>query len=195
MWNIPNVRPEWVQDSVEAGERLPLHPYMMGSAESRVFQGVVAYVDPSVSGPDKARLWAMVSWHGGKVAAAASCPGISVVVTVTPGAGEGEGETARVLPHWVTESVRSRVKLPEKDFCPDCFKTETVAAVNNNDSPEVRNFKRKLSFEDDEASEDSDSQDFFSCNSSVSSSSGGSDLNSNVKKIVHTPRPLKKLRF
>ena len=190
MWNIPNIRPEWVQDSVEAGERLPLHPYTIGSAESRVFQGVVAYVDPSVSGPDKARLWAMVSWHGGKVAAAASCPGISVVVTVTPGA--GEGETARVLPHWVTESVRSRVKLPEKDFCPDCFKIETVAAVNNNDSPEVRNFKRKLSFED-EVSEDS--QDFFSCNSSVSSSSGGSDLNSNVKKIVHTPRPLKKIRF
>ena len=159
-----------------------------------MFQGVVAYVDPSVSGPDKARLWAMVSWHGGKVAAEASCPGISVVVTVIPGA--SEGETPRVLPHWVTESVRSRVKLPEKDFCPNCFKIETVAAANNNDSPVVRNFKRKLSFEDDdEATEDF--QDFFSCNSSVSSSSGGSDLNFNVKKIVHTPRPrpLKKLRL
>ena len=193
MWNIPNIRPEWVQDSVEAGERLPLHPYMIGSAETRMFQGVVAYVDPSVSGPDKARLWAMVSWHGGKVAAAASCPGISVVVTVIPGA--SEGETPRVLPHWVTESVRSRVKLPEKDFCPNCFKIETVAAANNNDSPVARNFKRKLSFEDDEATEDF--QDFFSCNSSVSSPSGGSDLNSNVKKIAHSPRPrpLKKLRL
>ena len=122
---------------------MPLHPYTIGSAEARVFQGVVAYVDPSVSGPDKARLWAMVSWHGGKVAAAASCPGISVVVTVTPGAGKGEGEykTTRVLPHGVTESLRSRVKLPEKDFCPDCFKIETVAASQQqrqSGSPELQ---------------------------------------------------------
>ena len=74
-WGISNVSTDWVYESLRVGAALPFQPFLYyysktscSNPNSRFFIGTVAYVAPDIEAFDKDRLWAMLSWHGGKVA-------------------------------------------------------------------------------------------------------------------------------
>ncbi len=113
---------DWVYESFRVGTALPFHPFLYHSKTSsrnhisRFFSGTVAYVDPEIETFDKDRLWAMLSWYGGKVAASLRCPGITHIIT-TFSRPDNE-DHCEVTPAWVMETCRRGQKLLEYDFCP-----------------------------------------------------------------------------
>ena len=192
---------DWVYESFRVGTVLPFHPFLYHSKtstsrsnpNSRFFSGTVAYVDPEIETFDKDRLWAMLSWHGGKVAASLSCPGITHIIT-TFSRPDNE-DHCEVTPAWVMETCRRGQKLLEYDFCPedhfvDCFEepVDNNNIIIGNNNLRKKSSKRKLCFD----GIDEDSGNYFSCNSSSSSPSSVdlNDTNSDsFKKMIHTPLP------
>ena len=182
---------DWVEESLRVGTVLPMHPFLLSphskTSSSRLFRGVVVFMGPDIGPGDQEKLWAMLTWRGGKVAASLRCPGITHVIT-TSSMLENE-DFCEVTPDWVTESCKRGKRLLEYDFCPEDYYVDCPEDVveNNNTGTgvEIKNLKRKLIF--DGMEEDSD--DFFSCNSTPSSV-GLNDVNSNCyERIIHTPMP------
>ena len=61
---LPVVNEDWVRLSSRCGEALPVRGFCVG--DGQLFSGVVG-----VRMGDEERIWAMVTWHGGKVVAEA----------------------------------------------------------------------------------------------------------------------------
>ena len=193
---------DWVNESYRVGTALPFHPFLYHSQtsckdpKSRYFSGTVAFIDPDIQICDKDKLWAMLTWHGGKVAASLRCPGITHIIT-TSSRLDNE-DHCEVTPDWITETCRRGQRLLEYDFCPeehfvDCVEepvdnNNIIKDINNGNRK--KNSKRKLCF--DGMDVDADSDNYFSCDSSSSSQSSYVDKDSNsnsFKRIIHTPLP------
>ena len=191
---------DWVTESCRVGTALPFQPFLYHSKtsckdlKSRFFSGTVAFIDPDIETCDKEKLWAMLTWHGGKVAASLRCPGITHIIT-TSSRLDNE-DHCEVTPDWVTETCRRGQMLLEYDFCPeehfvDCVEepmenNNIIKGINNI----KKNSKRKLCFDGMDADEDEDN--YFSCNSSNASQSSYVDKDTNdnsFKRIIHTPLP------
>ena len=189
---------DWVIESLRVGRALPLNPFLYSPkssfSKSRLFSGTVAFIDPDIGSGDKGKLWAMLTWHGGKVAASLRCPGITHVIT-TSSRLDNE-DHCEVTPDWVTETCRRGRRLLEYDFCPEDYYVDCVEELvdnnnrtsGNNNVVRKKSSKRKLCFD----GMDDDLENYFSCDSSSSTSSsiGISDPDSkSFKRIVHTPLP------
>ena len=97
---LPVVTEEWVRLSSRCGELLPVGGFRVG--EGQLFSGVVVRVVGLGRG-DVERIWAMVTWHGGKVVVA-DCG--MVTHQVTGGGGGKGGSFWIVTPDWVVDSVK-----------------------------------------------------------------------------------------
>ena len=64
MLDVPSVDQEWVVASCLVGQLLPIQPF--SPAEGRLMAGVVACLG-ELPGEDQAKVWAMLTWHGGRV--------------------------------------------------------------------------------------------------------------------------------
>merc|ERR1719474_418118 len=64
MLDVPSVDQDWVVASALCGKLLPLTPF--SPMEGKLFLGVTLCLGDIGEG-DKGKVWAMVTWHGGKV--------------------------------------------------------------------------------------------------------------------------------
>ena len=187
---------DWVSESLRVGRALPLNPFLYSSKssflKSRFFCGTVAFIDPDIGPGDKGKLWAMLTWHGGKVAASLQCPGITHFITTSSRL--DNKDHCEVTPDWVTETCRRGQRLLEYDFCPevhfvDCVMENNNSIGGNNNVVKKKSSKRRLYFD----GMDEDSENYFSCDSSSSTSSSSFGLTDpdfkSFKRIVNTPLP------
>ena len=114
--DIPAVSCAWVVASCDVGCQLPVSPFRVRG--QRLFSRVTVLMPEmaGLSAEDRERLWAMVTWHGGRVLttdAEARPTHVTHVVTSScvqvPGAG-----VRMVTPNWVVDSVR-RNRLQDED--------------------------------------------------------------------------------
>ena len=141
----------------------------------------MVYVDKSIKGVDKDRLWAMLTWHGGKMTSSDTCPCLTHVVT-TSHLQEDNNNVHQVMPSWIPDCIKCGHRLDEDFYKASCFQL-------NNNSCIKKGLKRKIDFSED---------DFFSCisdtNSSYESASDGMDKSGMLVCTPPPPRP-KKLKF
>ena len=95
------VNEEWVRLSSRCGEALPVRGFCVG--DGQLFSGVVVRV-VGVGRRDVERIWAMVTWHGGKVVAEAGI--VTHLVTGEVGASCTGLSLWTVTPDWVFDSVK-----------------------------------------------------------------------------------------
>ena len=136
MLDIPAVSCAWVLASCHVGTRLPMAPFRVRG--QRLFSGVTVLMPEmaGLSAEDRARLWAMVTWHGGRVLTtevtkSEARPSHVVTSALLSGAGDG----ARVVtPNWVVDSVkRSRLQDEDSEEYTDFVKSDD----NSNSEKEV----------------------------------------------------------
>ena len=119
MLDVPSVDQDWVIASAQAKHLLPIKPF--SPAEGRLFMGVTACVS-DVSPSDMAKLWAMLSWHGGKVTKEMS-PRVTHLIINKPLGDLYNNTLPRpgvkiVTSTWVLETVKGKSKLNEDLFHP-----------------------------------------------------------------------------
>ena len=113
MLDISAVSCAWVLASCHVGTRLPMAPFRVRG--QRLFSGVTVLMPEmaGLSAEDRARLWAMVTWHGGRVLNTESEARPSHVVTSVLVSGTRDGARL-VTPNWVVDSVKRR-RLQDED--------------------------------------------------------------------------------
>ena len=131
------------------------------------------------------------------MAASLHCPGITRIITTSSRL--DNKDHCEVTPDWVTETCRRGHRLLEYEFCPegyfvDCVNVEEFVDNNNstsgnNNVVRKKSSKWKLCFD----GMDEESENYFSCDSSSSTSSSSFRINDvdakGFKRIVHTPLP------
>ena len=115
MLDVPSVDQDWVIASAQAREILPIKPFSPG--EGRLFLGVTA-CPGEMSPEDMTRLWAMLSWHGGKMTRECG-PGVTHVIINKPVGELYNKVLARdnikiVTSAWVLETVKNKYKMNEE---------------------------------------------------------------------------------
>ena len=113
MLDIPAVSCAWVLASCHVSSRLPMAPFRVRGR--RLFSEVTVLM-PEVAGlssEDRERLWAMVTWHGGRVLTTEAEARPTHVVTSVQ-APRAEAGVRVVTPNWVVDSVR-RDRIQDED--------------------------------------------------------------------------------
>ena len=106
---LPVVSEEWVRLSSRCGEALPVRGFCVG--DGQLFSGVVVSVVGLGRG-DVERIWAMVTWHGGKVVTEAGGKVVTEAGVVTHQVTGEVGASCKghslwtVTPDWVFASVK-----------------------------------------------------------------------------------------
>ena len=116
---IPSVREEWVYGSVYCNAQLPLPGF--SPVRSGLFSEVTMCLG-NLSESDSVKVWAMISWHGGKVTKTLN----TEVTHLANCSAEGETyQAALALPHvavvtpdWLVESIQQDFLLDVKLFHP-----------------------------------------------------------------------------
>ena len=146
-----------------------------------MFQGVTVFVEDIVDKMDKNRIWAMLTWNGGKMSSSSTCPSLTHVVTTLPQ--QDNNNVHQVTPNWISDCLKCGQKLDEDLYKPSCFQL-------NNNSCIRQGTKRKIDFSED------DCDDYLSCISETSSSydSTAEGIDKCEKLVCTPPRP-KKLKF
>jgi len=111
---LPVVTEEWVRLSSRCGEALPVRGFRVGGGQ--LFSGVVVRVVGLGRG-DEERIWAMVTWHGGKVVAEAGI--VTHLVTGEVGASCKSESKWTVTPDWVLDSVKMGRRVDEVNYNTD----------------------------------------------------------------------------
>ena len=111
---LPVVSEEWVRLSIRCGEALPVMGFCVG--DGQLFSGVVVRV-VGVGRGDVERIWAMVTWHGGKVVAEAGV--VTHLVTGEVGASCTGQSLWTVTPDWVFDSVKIGKRADEVMYSSD----------------------------------------------------------------------------
>ena len=141
-------------------------------------------MDRSIKDVDKDRIWAMLTWHGGKMASSDTCACLTHVVT-TSHLQDDNNNVHQVMPNWIPDCIKCGHRLDEDLYKASCFQL-------NNNSFVKKGLQRKIDFSED------DCEDFFSCisdtNSSYESASDGMDKSGKLVCTPPPPRP-KKLKF
>merc|ERR1712079_298866 len=119
MLDVPSVDQDWVIASAQAKQILPIKPF--SPAEGRLFMGVTACVG-DVSAEDQTKLWAMLSWHGGKMTKEMAAGVTHVIVNMPLGelytAAMAKQGLKIVTSAWVMETVKSNSKMNEELYHP-----------------------------------------------------------------------------
>ena len=102
MLDLRAVHQDWVLASAYAGAKLPLEAFRV---ERRLFSGLLVHLGPNLSQADRAKLWAMVTWHGGTVVSSLG-ERVTHLVTCREKEEEEREGLVRVTPNWVVESIR-----------------------------------------------------------------------------------------
>ena len=100
MLDLRAVDQDWVLASAYAGARLPLEAFRV---ERRLFSGLVVHLGADLSQTDRAKLWAMLTWHGGSVVSRLGETVTHLVTSREEGQREG---LVSVTPNWVLESIK-----------------------------------------------------------------------------------------
>jgi len=100
MLDIPAVDQKWIEASISCGSLLPPAAF---SVVTRLFSKVILFIPncDCLSKSDKEKLWAMVSWYGGKI-----LPSLDARVTHVVTACNFESEKPVVTPKWLIESIK-----------------------------------------------------------------------------------------
>ena len=116
MLDIPAVSCAWVLASCHVGCQLPVSPFRVRG--QRLFSGVTVLMpeNSGLSAEDRERLWAMVTWHGGRVLTSdAEARPTHVTHVVTSACVKVPGARVKmVTPNWVVDSVRHN-RLQDED--------------------------------------------------------------------------------
>lgn len=142
-------------------------------------------MDRSIKDVDKDRIWAMLTWHGGKMASSDTCACLTHVVT-TSHLQDDNNNVHQVMPNWIPDCIKCGHRLDEDLYKVSCFQL-------NNNSCIKKGLKRKIDFSEDDCEDD-----FFSCISDTESSyESAMDGMDKSEKLVCTPPPSrpKKLKY
>jgi len=116
---VPVVTEEWVTSSARCGNLLPVRGFSTSS--SQLFRGITMVMDMnSLAKDDCDKLWAMVTWYGGRVVGTVDEGGTHLVCGGWRNDLDNLGVIA-VTPAWVIESVKNRERLDENDYHPTLF--------------------------------------------------------------------------
>ena len=119
MLDVPSVDQDWVVASALCGHLLPLTPFT--PAEGRLLLGAVVCVGDIGEG-DRAKVWAMVTWHGGKVVKDLTGEVTHLIVTLPVGElynnALSRGDISIVNPDWVVDTVRAKAKCDTSLYHP-----------------------------------------------------------------------------
>ena len=124
---LPVVREEWVKLSVRCGKMLPVGGFRV--AGGQLFSGVSVRV-VGLGREDVESIWAMVTWHGGRVVV-----GDGGVVThevtgvVGVGGGGDSGGYWIVTPDWLVDSVRRGQRMLEVMYNKEMILVQTGSSV------------------------------------------------------------------
>ena len=107
---VPVVSEEWVRLSSRCGVMLPLRGFRVWD---QIFSGVVVKVERVVRG-DLVKIWAMVTWYGGKVVT-----GWEEVTHLVSGchSADNDHQVWGVTPDWVVDGVKAGHRMDEKMYC------------------------------------------------------------------------------
>ena len=119
MLDVPSVDQEWVVASCLVGSLLPIQPF--SPAEGRLLAGVVACLG-ELPGEDQAKVWAMLTWHGGRVVPSLSPEVTHVILNLPLGqlytAASSRLNIKIVTSDWVQQSVQTGSKCDEEVYHP-----------------------------------------------------------------------------
>ena len=133
------VSQDWVTLSCMVGELLPTTPF--SPKDGKLLASVVACLG-ELPGGDQAKVWAMLTWNGGKVVASLS-PEVTHVILIEPQGQLYQDASAQqniqiVTPDWVQETVKTGSRCNEKDYHPRLLRMPTISPFK---TPERKRMK------------------------------------------------------
>ena len=122
------VSQDWVTFSCMAGELLPTTPF--SPKDGKLLASVVACLG-ELPGGDQAKVWAMLTWHGGDVVARLS-PDVTHVILIEPQGqlymeASAEQNIQIVTPDWVQQTVETGSRCNELDYHPRLVRMPTIS--------------------------------------------------------------------
>jgi len=137
LWDITVVTEEWVNLSTRCGSLLPEGGF--NPLDQALLRGLVLLLDrASLTPADVARLWAMVSWYGGRTVEDAS---LATHLVTTSSTGLERGTSCHVVtPDWLLHSIQEKQLKNEKIYNPVYLVEEKVPEL---DVTKVVSRKRK----------------------------------------------------
>jgi len=135
VFEVPVVTEEWVTSSTRCGHLLPVRGF--SSSSSQLFRGVTMVMDMgSMSKADCDKLWAMVTWYGGRVVGTVREGGTHLVCGGWRNDLDNLGVTAAVTPAWVIDSVKNSERVNENEYHPSLFWKAPEGEKKNRSQPD-----------------------------------------------------------
>ena len=103
MLDIQPVDQDWVLASAYVGSKLPVAAFRVSG--SRLLSSLVFVLGSDLTGRDRDKLWAMITWHGGKVVSSLGDTVTHLVTTRVRTVEEREPVVITVTPNWVVETI------------------------------------------------------------------------------------------
>ena len=133
------VSQDWVTLSCMVGELLPTTPF--SPKDGKLLDSVVACLG-ELPGGDRDKVWAMLTWHGGKVVASLS-PEVTHVILIEPQGQLYQDASAQqniqiVTPDWVQQTIETGSRCNEKDYHPRLLRMPTISPFK---TPERKRMK------------------------------------------------------
>ena len=114
MLDIQPVDQDWVLASAYAGARLPLAAFRVSG--SRLLSSLVVVLGSDLTETDRDKLWAMITWHGGKVVSSLGDTVTHLVTTRVRTVEEKGPAVITVTPNWVVETImHSKLLDPNRE--------------------------------------------------------------------------------
>ena len=181
VFDVPVVTEDWVTASAKCGHLLPARGFSI--TPDQLFSGITVVLSrDTLSSEDSARLWAMLTWYGGRVRVGCNDEGGTHLVC-----GRWKKEMFKlrmtpVSPDWVVESIRDGVKKKEVDYHPSQIVEVNEAEYYEEDKEVVINIKIEVLKDDVTALSEGSDTTLSSPNQKVNTTL------SSPKQEVNTPR-------
>ena len=133
--NVLSVDQDWVMLSCLVGKLLPI-------SEDKLLAGVVACVG-EMSGDDKNKIWAMLTWRGAKMVTCLSPEVTHVIVNDTQDQLYTDGSNMPnikfVTSDWVQRSLQTNSRIDENDYHPQLLQEEPEASEEVQEDMDIDN--------------------------------------------------------
>ena len=140
LFEVPVVSEEWVRLSSRCGVILPVRGFRVSG--DQIFSGVVVKME-RLSIVDMERIWAMVTWYGGRVVTGGD--DVTHLVSGCHSVDEGQ-QVCSVTPDWVVDSVMAGKRMDER-----MYSAKMVLVSGNKRHIHVKSTPSKYSKQENEA--------------------------------------------